>query len=87
MIQNKNIENPLQKLILLSDNMFDYIVRHLVWAVEGGNKVSLHPVDLNIFIWKDLIEDLNWDAKNNHHVVDLIIVLWTHDEAFPVLNT
>ena len=30
-----NIENPSQKLILLSDNMFDYIVRLLVWAVEG----------------------------------------------------
>ena len=44
MIQNKNIENPSQKLILLSDNMFDYIVRLLVWAVEGGAKVSLHPV-------------------------------------------
>ena len=28
--------------------MFDYIVRLLVWAVEGGAKVSLHPVDLAI---------------------------------------
>ena len=46
MIQNRNIENPSQKLILLSENMFDYIVRLLVWAVEGGGaKVSLHPVD------------------------------------------
>ena len=44
LIQNENIENPLQKLNLLSDNMFDYIVRLLVWAVEGGAKVSLHPV-------------------------------------------
>ena len=26
--------------------MFDYIVRLLVWAVEGGAKVSLHPVYL-----------------------------------------
>ena len=32
----KNIENPSQKLILLSDNMLDYIVRLLVWAVEVG---------------------------------------------------
>ena len=44
MIQNKNIENPWQKLILLSDNMFDYIARLLVWAVEGVAKVSQHPV-------------------------------------------
>ena len=44
MIQNGNIENPSQKLILLSGNMFDYIVRLLVWAVEGGDKVSKHPV-------------------------------------------
>ena len=36
LIQNKNNENPSQKLILLSGNMFDYIVRLLVWAVEGG---------------------------------------------------
>ena len=39
-----NIENPSQKLILLSDNMFDYIVRLLVWAIEGVAKVSLPPV-------------------------------------------
>ena len=45
MIQNGNIENPSQKLILLSGNMFGYIVRLLVWAVEGENKVLLHPVD------------------------------------------
>ena len=44
MIQNKNIENPLQKLILLSDKMFYYIVRLLVWAAEWGTKVLLHPV-------------------------------------------
>ena len=31
-------------MILLSDNMFDYIVRLLGWAVEGGTKVSKHPV-------------------------------------------
>ena len=41
-----NNENPSQKLILLSDNMFDYIVWLLVWAVDGGKgwgaKVSLH---------------------------------------------
>ena len=24
--------------------MFDYIVRHLLWTVEGENKVSLYPV-------------------------------------------
>ena len=24
--------------------MFDFIIRLLVWAVEGGAKVSLHPV-------------------------------------------
>ena len=36
MIQNKNDENPSQKLILLSGNMFDYIVRLLVWAVDGS---------------------------------------------------
>ena len=36
MLQNEDIENPSQNLILLSDNMFDYIVRILVWAVEGG---------------------------------------------------
>ena len=41
-----NNENPSQKLVLLSDNMFDYNVRLLVWAVEGENKVSLHPVHL-----------------------------------------
>ena len=33
-----DIENPSQKLILLT-TMFDYIVRLLVWAVEGGAKV------------------------------------------------
>ena len=48
MIQNKNIENPSQKLNLLSNNMFDYIVRLLVWAVGrgegGGAKVLLHPI-------------------------------------------
>ena len=44
MIQNKNIEHPLQKLILLSVNMFDYIVRLLVRAVEGVYDVLLHPV-------------------------------------------
>ena len=35
---NENIENPSQEIILLSDNMFDYIVRLLGWAVEveGG---------------------------------------------------
>ena len=44
LIQNENIENPSQKLILLLDNMFDYIVRLLVWAVEGVANVSLHPV-------------------------------------------
>ena len=48
MIQNGNIENPSQKLILLSGNMFDYIVRLLVWAVEGGDKVSKHPVQVLI---------------------------------------
>ena len=37
-LSNKNA------LILLSENMFDYIVRLLVWAVDGGAKVSLHPV-------------------------------------------
>ena len=37
MIQNKkNIENLSQKMILLSDNMIDYIMRLLGWAVEGG---------------------------------------------------
>ena len=44
MIQNKNIENSPQELILLSDNIFDYIVRLLIWALEGVAKVSLHPV-------------------------------------------
>ena len=37
--------HPSQKLILLSDNMFDFVVRLLVWAVDGGvAKVSHHPV-------------------------------------------
>ena len=49
MIQNRNNENPSQKLILLSGNMFDYIVRLLVWAVEGGDKVSKHPAILELF--------------------------------------
>ena len=40
-----------QKLILLSDNMFDYIVRLLVWAVEGENKVSLHPVHVGSYLY------------------------------------
>ena len=31
-------------MILLSNDMFDYIVRLLGWAVEGGTKVSQHPV-------------------------------------------
>ena len=31
-------------MILLSDNMIDYIMRLLGWAVEGGAKVSQHPV-------------------------------------------
>ena len=33
-----NNNNPSQKLILLSGNMFDYIVRLLVWAVLGGRR-------------------------------------------------
>ena len=36
-------------MILLSDNMFDYIVRLLGWAVEGGTKVSKHPVQNKIY--------------------------------------
>ena len=51
MIQNENIENPSQTLILVSDNTFDYIVRLLVWAVEGGAKVSLHPVDIVLRVY------------------------------------
>ena len=51
MIQNKNNENPSQKLNLLSGNMLVYIVRLLVWAVEGGNKVSLHPVHIDTSGW------------------------------------
>ena len=47
MIQNKNIENPSQKLISLSDNMFDYIVRLLVWAVEGGLRYRYTLYDNN----------------------------------------
>ena len=39
-------------MILLSDNMVDYIVRHMCWAVEGGTKVSQHPVH-------DLVEMAN----------------------------
>ena len=37
-------------MILLSDNMFDYIVRLLGWAVEGGTKVSKHPVLAELLI-------------------------------------
>ena len=33
-------------MILLSNDMFDYIVRLLGWAVEGGTKVSQHPVGM-----------------------------------------
>ena len=40
----KILKNPLQKLILLSKNRFDYIVRLLVWAVDGGAKVLQHCV-------------------------------------------
>ena len=43
-MQNKDIENPSLKMILLSVNMFDYIVRLLVWAVEGVYDVLQHPV-------------------------------------------
>lgn len=30
----------MQKIILLSDNMFDYIVRLLGWAVEGDKGIA-----------------------------------------------
>ena len=43
-VREYHIENPSQKWILLSDNMFDYIVRLLVWAVEGVGKVSQRHV-------------------------------------------
>ena len=39
-------------MILLSNDMFDYIVRLLGWAVEGGTKVSQHPVVYLEFVWK-----------------------------------
>ena len=48
-------------MILLSDDMFDYIVRLLGWAVDGGTKVSQHPVLRYNFlfvseeIWRDLL--------------------------------
>ena len=44
MIQNENIEKS-QKTILLSDHMFDYIVRLLGCAMEGVYDVSQHPVE------------------------------------------
>ena len=50
MIQYKNIKNPSQKMILLFNNMFDYIVRLICWAVEG-TKVSQHPVYYILILW------------------------------------
>ena len=37
-------ESVFGQKAVANDNMFDYIVRLLVWAVEGENKESLHPV-------------------------------------------
>ena len=47
MIQNENIENPSQKLILLSDNMFECVWLYCATFSLGcgwGAKVSQHPV-------------------------------------------
>ena len=44
MQSKKNIENPSQKFILLSDNMFDYIVRLKFGLWKGGAEVLLHTV-------------------------------------------
>ena len=63
-MQNQNIENASQKLILLSGNMFDYIVRLLVWAVEGGDKVSKHSVQ---YRFHAIFSVVNLHIGSNQH--------------------
>ena len=67
MIKNKNIENPSQKLILLFDNMFDYIVRLLVSVVDGGAKVSQHPVHG----YRNMMETITYFKKRNFLEVEI----------------
>ena len=54
LIQNKNIENQSQKMIVLSDNMFDYNVRLLVWAGNTMYSKTLYKAGnkyLMIIFW------------------------------------
>ena len=68
MIKNENIENPSQKMILLSDNMVDYIVRHMCWAVEGGQRYrnTLYNVRNKSFSWRfcDSEADVNTPTES-----------------------
>ena len=70
--------------------MLDYIVRLLVWAMEGGAKVSLHPVYIYISflvlnIWHEMCptEDIQWPDEEDWQVrddaKDMILSLLLHD--------
>ena len=77
LIQNNNFENPSQKLILLSDNMFDYIVRLLVWAVEGGAKVSLHPVVEHYLLLQCAnLNSMRLSSPTKKHIFRKVVTFW-----------